>query len=295
MALTLAEASKLSNDILLKGVIDSVIYDSPILRVLPFTEIVGNGLTYNRVNAYPTVAFYDVGDTWAEGTPTFTQVTAPLKIMGGDADVDNFLKKTRSNIQDLEAAVIALKARAAANKFEDTFVNGDTGGDAKSFNGIDKLCASGQTLTMGPDGGTLTLDKLDEMIDKHKPGPPDLLLMSKRSRRKMRALARAAGTNLIIGQGKLGEPLEFYGDIPIYVNDWIPDNKTVGTSTDCSTIYAFTMGEGAVCGLSAPGLMEVERVGSLETKDATRTRIKWYVSLALFCELSLAKLIGVRN
>jgi hypothetical protein len=38
----------------------------------------------------------------------------------------------------------------------------------------------------------------------------------------------------------------------------------------------------------------VERVGSLETKDATRTRIKWYSSLALFNALKLARLTGVR-
>lgn len=295
MALTLVEAAKLSNDILLQGVIDSVIYDAPILGMLPFVEIVGNGLTYNRVNAYPTVAFYDVGDTWAEGVPTFTQVTATLKICGGDADVDNYIKKTRSNIQDTEAAVIALKARALADKFNDTLVNGDVTVDSKSFNGIDKLTITGQTVSMGADGGTLTLDKLDQMVDKVKPGKPDLLLMSKRSRRKMRALARAAGNNLQIGQGKLGEQVEWYGDMPIYINDWVSDAKTVGINTDCSTIYAVKLGEGFLCGLSAPGLMEVERIGSLETKDATRTRIKWYVSLALFCELSIAKLIGVRD
>lgn len=39
MALTLAEASKLSNDVLLTGVIETIIKDSPILQVLPFIEI----------------------------------------------------------------------------------------------------------------------------------------------------------------------------------------------------------------------------------------------------------------
>jgi hypothetical protein len=39
----------------------------------------------------------------------------------------------------------------------------------------------------------------------------------------------------------------------------------------------------------------VEKVGSLETKDATRTRVKWYVALALFNTLKLARLTGVRN
>jgi len=44
--------------------------------------------------------------------PHFRPETANLKIMGGDADVDNFLKATRSNIQDLEASVVELKAKA---------------------------------------------------------------------------------------------------------------------------------------------------------------------------------------
>jgi len=49
MALTLAEASKLSNDMLLQGVVETIVKDSPILQVLPFIEIVGNGLTYKQV------------------------------------------------------------------------------------------------------------------------------------------------------------------------------------------------------------------------------------------------------
>ncbi len=75
MALTLAEAAKLSNDIVLQGVIETIVLDSPILQALPFIEITGNGLTYNRENTNPTATFFAVGDTWTEGTPTFTQVT----------------------------------------------------------------------------------------------------------------------------------------------------------------------------------------------------------------------------
>jgi hypothetical protein len=48
MALTLAEAAKLSNDMLLQGVVETIVKESPILQQLPFIEIVGNGLTYNQ-------------------------------------------------------------------------------------------------------------------------------------------------------------------------------------------------------------------------------------------------------
>ena len=296
MALTLAEAGKLSNDVLLTGVIETIVNESPILQALPFIEIVGNGLSYNQENTAPTAAFYDAGDTWAESTPTFTQQTATLKILGGDADVDNFLKSTRSNLQDLEAAVVQLKAKAVQQKFDDTFVNGDTASDAKSFDGIDKLATGGQTVSMGTNGATLTLDKLDEVIDKVKAGKPHMLLMSRRSRRKLSAISRATGSGLLeTDRNQFGQMVQYYDGIPVGMNDWITDDKTVGTSDDCSTIYAVQFGEGAIAGLSGPGGLQVERVGSLEVKDATRTRVKWYVAMAVFNALKLAKLTGVRD
>ena len=295
MALTLAEASKLSNDVLLQGVIETMVYDSPVLQVMPFIEIVGNGLTYNQENAAASAAFYDVGDTWAESTPTFTQQTATLRILGGDADVDNFLKATRSNVQDLEAAIVQLKARAVQHKFEDTFINGDSTVDANAFDGVDKLCDSGQTVSMGTNGDTLTLEKLDELIDCVKGGKPHIMLLSRRSRRKLNALSRASGGILVSDRNAFGQMVEYYDGIPLGVCDWIADDQEVGTSSDCSTIYGMQFGEGAVAGLTGPGGVQVEQVGSLETRDASRTRVKWYVSVALFNSIKLAKLIGVRD
>ncbi|MBE0481827.1 MAG: phage major capsid protein [Dehalococcoidia bacterium] len=294
MALTLAEASKLSNDILLQGVIETIIKDSPVLQVMPFIEIVGNGLTYNRENGAPTAAFYDVGDTWGESTPTFTQLTATLKILGGDADVDNFLAATRSNIQDLEAAVIQLKAKAASHKFEDTFINGNATTNPKEFDGLDQLTSGAQTVSMGTNGDTLTLAKVDELIDKVRGGKPHILLMSRRSRRSLTTLQRALGS-IEMSQDEFGNFVNLYNGVPVAINDWIADDKQVGTSGDCSTIYALQFGEGALCGLTSPGGLQVERVGSLETKDATRTRIKWYASLALFNSVACGRLIGVRE
>lgn len=294
MALTLAEAAKLSQDVLLKGVVETIIKDSPVLQRLPFIELVGNALTYNQEKTLPSVAFYAVGDTWQESTPTFEQKTVSLKILGGDADVDNYIRSTRSNIQDIEAAVIELKAKALRHKFEETFISGDSGSDVNSFDGIDKLCDSDQVVSMGTDGGSLTLGKLDELIDEIQGGKPGLLLMSRRSRRKLTSLMRALGS-VEVSQDEFGNFLQLYNSVPVVVNDWIPDDQTVGSSTDCSTIYGFQMGEGALAGLTAPGQIQVERIGSLESKDASRTRIKWYCSLALFSTVKLAKLIGVRD
>ncbi len=306
MALTLAEAAKLSNDMLLQGVTETLVKDSPVLRHLPFVEIVGNGLTYNQESTLPSIDFYDVGDTWSESTPTFEQKTAHLKIMGGDADVDNFLKSTRSNIQDLEAAVIELKTKALKRKFEESFIYGDSTANAKQFDGIrtliDTATASDQVVAMAASGATLTLNKLDELIDAVKGGKPDMLLMSRRSRRKINALIRAAGGMMETERDLWGNFVELWDGIPVGTSDWVLDThvvagsvETATTGGDCSTIYALQFGEGGLCGLTSPGHIQVEPVGSLEDKDASRTRIKWYVSLALFSSVKAAALIGAQD
>ena len=306
MALTLAEASKLSNDMLLQGVVETIVKDSPVLQRLPFIEIAGNGLTYNQEKTLPGIDFYDVGDTWVESTPTFEQKTANLKIMGGDADVDNFLKSTRNNIQDLEAAVIELKAKALRDKFAETFIYGDSVVNPKQFDGLRKLVntgvASDQVIAMGDAGATLTLSKLDELIDAVKGGKPDMLLMSRRSRRKINALVRATGGMMDTDRDRWGNFVQLWDGVPIGVHDWILDTHTVAgsletatTSGTCSTIYALQFGEGALCCLTSTGYITAEPIGSLETKDASRTRIKWYVSLALFTSVKAAALIGVKD
>jgi hypothetical protein len=357
MSISLTEASKLSTDILLKGIIETIIKDSPILQELPFIQIVGNSLKYNREKTLPTVGWYaPVTGTWTRSEPAFEQCSASLCVLGGDADVDNFLKATRSNIQDLEAAVIELKAKALRNEFENTFLNGDSGVDANQPDGLHKImqgtawqastgyslgdvvvpttglengfrydcttagtsdaseptwptaegetvadgtvvwtCRYGNHLGSGANGATLSFTSLDKLIDLVRGGKPDMLLMSRRSRRKLAALARAAGSNLQVGQGRLGELLELYNGIPVAISDWVKDNYTVGSNSDCSAIFTFQMGEGAVCGLTSPEMIQVERLGSLETKDASRTRVKWYVSLANFSIVKCAMLTGVRD
>src|SRR6476661_4802012 len=184
MALTKTEAAKLSNDLLLRGVIDTIVKESSVLTVLPFTSVVGNSLTYNREATNPTATFYDVGDTWTEATPTFTQVQATLKILGGDADVDNFLEQTYADANDLQAEVIAKRAKSIAHLFSDSFYNGDSSVNAKSFDGLKKLVSgTGQEMTAGANGAALTIDMLDQTIDLVTPGKPDAIFLSKRSRR----------------------------------------------------------------------------------------------------------------
>ena len=303
MALTLTEAAKLSNDVVLQGVIETVVKESHVLDLLPFIDMVGNALTYNRENAMASAAFFDVGDTWTESTPTFTQVQATLKILGGDADVDQYIATTRSNVQDIEAAVLELKAKAVAHEFEDEFLYGDTAVDAKGFDGLHKLCPAGQQVHMG-SGTTpaaLSLKKLDETIDLVKPGKPDFLLMTRRTRRGISAFARALSSPVQYEAGDFGRRVMFYDGIPVLESDFLVDTEAIAsgafsakTGGASSSIFSVKVGEGQLAGLTNGGI-QIEDIGAMETKDAHRWRCKWYVAIALFSGLAFARLDGISS
>jgi HK97 family phage major capsid protein len=293
MAITKADAASLSNDLLVRGVIETIVKESAILQYLPFMPVTGTAVRYNREATMPAAQFYDVGDTWTEATPTFSEQTASLKILGGDADVDNFLQSTYADANDIEAEVIASRAKAVAHAFSETFFSGDSAIGTKAFDGLQVLVPGAQTIAMGANGGALTLAKLDEMIDLVRPGKPDVLLMSKRTRRKLKDLRRTSGSVIEMAMNQFGQQVEVYDGIPIVVDDFCPVDETQGTATDTSSIWALKFGQGmGLMGLEHGGIV-VERVGELEQKDATRHRIKWYCGLALFSELGAARLAGI--
>lgn len=293
MPLTQGDAASLSNDLLLRGVIETIVKESAILQFLPFMPVSGTAVRYNREATMPPATFYNVGDTWQEAAPTFTSHVASLKILGGDADVDNFLAETYSNINDIEAEVIASRAKAVAHTFSQAFVTGDSGTDPKSFDGIRAMIPAGQTITMGTNGGALTLAALDEAIDLVRPGKPALLLMSKRTRRQLKNLRRTSGAVLDTTVNQFGQQVQTYDGIPIVVDDFVPDDETQGTGTNTSSVYLLTFGmQQGLMGLEHGGIT-IQPIGELETKDATRHRVKWYCSLALFSELGCARLSGI--
>ena len=292
MAVTLVDAARLTTDLLLRGVIETILEDSPVLQVLPFETVQGNSLKYNMEVSPGAAAFYAVNATWTEGTATFATRTATLAILGGDADVDNFLQRTMSDQTDQRATQIAMKAKAVRRAFETAFVTGDGATDPNSFDGIRKLIPTSQTLDAGANGAALTLALLDQLVDLVRGGKPDLLLMSRRSRRKLKSLLQASQHYVESGD-EFGRRVMMYDGIPVVHSDFVPDDETLGSGTALSSIYALSFGFGDALGGLQNGGVEVVDVGQLESKDAVRTRLRWYCGLALFRDNACARLRGI--
>lgn len=312
-SVTLAESAKLAQDELVAGVIENVITVNRMFEVLPFDGIDGNALAYNRENVLGDVDTEGVDDTiGAKAAATFTQVTSSLTTIIGDAEVNGLIQATRSGDgNDQKAVQIASKAKSAGRKYQDMFINGDSGSVVTEFDGLDVIltaAAAAQSIiqdTAGvtTNGGNLTFEKLDELADLilDKDGEVDYYMCHAAVVRAFRTLLRGLGGASINEVVELpsGTQIPAYSGIPMFRNDWIATNQTQGTLTTATTVYAGTLDDGSrsqgIAGLTAANAagIQVVEVGESETKDNSITRVKWYCGLANFSEKGLARLTGV--
>lgn len=299
MPLLKAEADKLSNNQLVAGIIEEIIEKDELFALLPFVGVNGKAYVYDRENALPTADFLVPNDAVNEDAGTFTQITAKLCILAGDVDVDKFIQETESDTNNQKAIQIALKAKAVARKFKQTVAAGDSTVDLKSFDGLAKTVSGGQTINAGANGAALTLAMLDQLSDTVINGP-DAFVMRPGTIRAYRALLYATGgiQPAMVEIPNFGTPVLAHNGVPILRNDYLSGVETLGAGTNLCSIYAVRLNEldglHGLFGGSNAGI-RVEDVGTVQNKDAERTRLKWYCGMALKSTKSLARLAGVTN
>lgn len=323
MALTLAESAKLSNDTLARGVLETFVQTSPILDRIPFMEIEGNAYAYNEEATLPGVAFRNVNEAYTESTGTVNQKSEKLVILGGDADVDRFIQQTRSNINDQRAEQTSLKVKAISYKFQETFFNGDTTVDTKSFDGLKKRLTGTQVIDGGEKGLPIVgesntdihafLDKLDELLAAVPGinGQNGAIYASAPIIRRIGSALRHVSLDTVLMEDIAGKRAIQWNGIPILeagqtaagaqilaANETITPGQSAAAVNNASSIYAVKFGssEGdqGVTGLTNGGV-QVEDLGQLQDKPAYRTRIEFYVGLGVFSGKAAARLKGVLN
>lgn len=299
MPLLKVEAEKLSQNQVVQGIIEEIITVNEMFGLLPFAKVDGKAYLYKRENALPTVAYLDPNEDVPESAGTFTEVVTKLRILIGDVDVDKFLSETMSDTEDQLATQIGLKAKAMARTFQGSVVNGNSGTNPKEFDGLKALVTGAQTINVAANGGALNLSQLDELVDA-VPNGPDFLVMRSGTKRAYLAQLRAAGgnTGAMIQHPNFDVPVMAHNGTPIIVNDFLPANEALGTGTNLCSIYAVRANEldglHGLYGGSEAGI-RVESIGTVQNRDAVRTRLKWYCGLALKSTKSVARLAGVTN
>lgn len=299
MPLLRAEAEKLSQNQVVQGIIEEIITVNEMFAMVPFAKVDGKAYLYKRENTLPTVAYLDPSEDVPESAATFTEVVTKLRILIGDVDVDKFMNETMSDTEDQLGTQIALKAKAMARTFQASMVNGNNTTNPKEFDGLKALTDPAQTINAGADGAALTLTALDELVDK-VPNGPDMLMMRSGTRRAYVAQLRAAGgnTGAMIQHPNFDVPVLAHNGVPIVINDYLPANEALGTGSNLCSVYAVRANEldglHGLYGGDAAGI-RVEAIGTVQNKDAVRTRLKWYCGMALKSTKSVARLAGITN
>ncbi len=328
MPLLSAQAQLLSNNDLVAGVIDEIIYRDDLFSVLPFMGVNGKAYVYNQENTLGAATWLNPNDTVTEAAATFNEVVTTLKILAGDVDVDKFLQTTMSDTNDQMAIQVAKKAKAVAMAFHQTLATGCTGtatlgaygtagvptgsnltANAAAFDGLPVLAAQAQNYaatvggqqlaSAGTNGNALTLTMLDELCDM-VPNGADVIVMRRGTIRAFRALLRATyGTDAVMQQlENFGRPMLTHNGIPVIMNEFLSGTETMGTNSNTCSVYALRLNEldglHGLFGGDNAGLV-VENIGTVQNKDATRIRVKWYTGLALKSTRSIAQLSGITN
>ncbi|HGG9109457.1 TPA: major capsid protein [Enterobacter cloacae] len=289
MPLLRDEAEKLSNNELEQGVIETIIDRDDLFAVLPFMKIDSKAYLYNREDSLSEASFIDVNDVVPEGAATFTEHVAKLRILAGDVDVDKFLATTMADTNSQLAIQVRSKVKGLARAFRRNLIQGDSTKDAKSFDGIAKLMAADQGIVAN---ASMTFSMLDELVDAVKDLGADCLMVRSEHMRAYRALLRTVnvGPSEVMIEN-FGRPMLTHNGIPFIVNDFIP---VVDGAAD---IYGLHLSEeNGLTGLYGgdnAGIV-VESIGTVQNKDALRTRVKWYCSLANKHDKAIAALKGVK-
>ena len=264
-----------------KVIADLVDWKNPLRQNVP--RIQGGGKAYRclRRTAVATTAAYWVAETTTTtatsymADSSFTMFEWVYRTLWAAGRVTRKYQAIGRSYKDILAEEIADRLKDFKNVEDHSMVAGSsTGTSLTPSTSSYGLGLSGQipsglgecinmynsasqqvyTESASTTGGTsLTLTKLDEMIDKCK-GVPDALIMTKKSRRIVRALLQVTQRFVNTVEVKGGFKLMAYDDIPIFVSsnmsdaEYLQSDNTVETSAQGSeaasgSIYAVNFDE----------------------------------------------------
>ena len=287
--ISLAQSARMTNDVLQAGVIEVLATESKLLQLLPFMNVQGSGYTYNIEKNLGNAQFRKVNGGYNYGAIETIPVTERIVILGDEAIVDTYQIAVESDINNLMAIEVALRTKAIAHKFEKCFIDGGkTAGSgvpsesvANEFVGI--LTRYTETAPANIPSNALSLFQaqvitktddligdLDTLLDMVA-GGADCLIMNKKTRRQVTAKGRAFCD---YRQGEFGTQFVQYGGVDIVDvdGDLLADDVVIAAKFGAKE---------AVCGLQNGGV-RVTALGEMESQPQLKTRIEWFVGLAVF-------------
>lgn len=273
MPLTLAQAKVGMADKVDQMVVDEFRRDSFLLDKLIFDNTVspgtgGSTMTYGykQLLTPSTAEGRKLNEEYKPGEALKTKKSADLKIFGGSFQVDRVLEETAAKSEI--AFQLQQKTKAASNKFHYDFINADSTNKETDFDGLEKLVKGTSTEYIPSTSIDLSDEtkiaanskkfvfELDQWLGTLD-GRPDMLLMNRRMKTIMSAVAREL-KYFTQTEDAFGRKVDNYDGIPMVDMGEYYDGSTtvpcVATDTAGETsIYAVTIGLDACHGISPKG------------------------------------------
>lgn len=302
-AITLTEYAKTVDDPMKRAMIMMFADSSDILAALPMVTIQGNAYRYNRTASLPGIAFRGVNESYTPSSGVINPQTETLHIMGGEIDTDNSI--IRQFGEGRRALDARMKIQALTADWTSKFISGDQSSEPREFDGLQVRITGSQLIhnSTASGGAVLSLAKLDEAIDQVN--QPTHLIMSRATRRRFWAAMRnqnIAG-NIVMTTDEFGRPQGKYNGLPFLIGYEANDNTAIlpfseayygGGTANGTSIYVVSMREGMFNGIQS-GPIDVEDLGSLESKPAKRWRVEQDVGLAIEHKNAVARLDSIKD
>ena len=269
MALNLTEAKKHSRNPQELAIVTELAA-GPLLSVLPFREIQGNGLFWKREESLGDVGFRNFNASYTESYSEVSQQSESLRLFGGDIKIDKAILDLEG--PESRAYQVQSKTRAMRLSWESLFINGDSNQSPSEFDGLAARLPAGdyatnsQVIRNAAAAGALDLGALDEAIDAvDANGGTKYLVMSKSARRHLTKQARSSA-QIEIARNEFGYQQMVYAGLPVIELDRDHQNAAIldGTPGDQS-IYVVTFGSDLLTGIQNGGVQVRELGESFST------------------------------
>lgn len=305
-----------ASDALTRSVLRAMMMYSSVLEFAQFYRMVGNADDLRKTSVADGGQNRSVNEDYSpvEVDPVYARPS--LKILGGKVKTDIAYERRGYDVPSVRAADLVRFAEGIGRKFQDLMFNGSTAGNPEQPNGLKILTPASQTIQLGAAGGNGLvipagngnaerkaqqefLEALDQLIEKVEGGAQAVFMDG-----KLHARTTSIATNYIEWmKDEFGQNVAFYNGVPLRragftdrpqaeANRVLGYNETVGTSVDCTSVFACRFGE-------MNDLTVASNVG-VQVKDMMLVGIHYTylidfdIDNALVNDRSVARLTGAR-
>jgi hypothetical protein len=300
-----------------------MIRDMKIQDVLPFHDVNSLKTSALQWRVLPGVSFRALGNDYTEDTTGDVQeVYETLCILGGLVKFDRVYDKlTGSTIKDPKQLIMDMKLKALALKWNDYFINGDTGTDPLGFQGLKKrisLMPTRQKISCGNSDSvgldvTASAANVNKFWTKMEVGHrycaggsvtamfcnEDMLLGFGRS---LRYINSAGGQFLDFTKDSFERQVMTYKGAPIYdmglkadqSTEIMTDTEAGGSAaSDTCSVYICNFDEEQGIVGTQLGALEVVQDAKKDVATANQTLIEWVLGLAQYGSYGLTRLWNI--